>query len=49
MTKAVTDAGEIAADLFVTPNTLKTPSTGDLSQARRRIPGRSGDPRVKAA
>jgi len=24
MTKAVTDAGEIAADLFVTPNTLKT-------------------------
>jgi len=32
MTKAVTDAGEIAADLFVTPNTLKTPSTGDLSQ-----------------
>jgi len=24
MTKAVTDAGELAADLFVTPNTLKT-------------------------
>ena len=36
---------DLAADLFVTPKYPEDPSTGDLSQARCRIPGRSGDPR----
>ena len=37
---------ELVADLFVPPDTLKTHLRDDLSQARRRIPGGSGDPRT---